>query len=107
MKHGAILFHDSARSYVTRMAKLVIQEFGWEILLHTSHSPDLATSDFHLFRSLLNKLRGTSFTDDAALEIWIDEFFASTSSNFFKSGIRMLPKRLNEMINLGGDYTID
>jgi histone-lysine N-methyltransferase SETMAR len=34
------------------MKKADIQEFDWEILSHPPYSPDLAPSDYHLFRSL-------------------------------------------------------
>jgi histone-lysine N-methyltransferase SETMAR len=53
-RHGVILQHDNARSHTPNMSKADIQELEWEILLHPPHSPDLAPSDYHLFRSLSN-----------------------------------------------------
>ncbi|GBP31585.1 Tubulin polyglutamylase TTLL6 [Eumeta japonica] len=35
----------------------ILKEFGWKVLMHPTYNPDLASSDFHLFRSLQNSLR--------------------------------------------------
>jgi hypothetical protein len=37
---------------------------GWTMLPHPPYSPDLAPSDFHLFVSLKDALRGAHFEDD-------------------------------------------
>ncbi|GFO38163.1 histone-lysine N-methyltransferase SETMAR [Plakobranchus ocellatus] len=38
-----------------------LQRYGWEILPHPAHSPDLAPSDFHLFGLLKRHLGGMAF----------------------------------------------
>ncbi|GFO39309.1 histone-lysine N-methyltransferase SETMAR [Plakobranchus ocellatus] len=40
-----------------------LQRYGWEILPHPAHSPDLAPSDFHLFGPLKHHLGGMAFVD--------------------------------------------
>jgi histone-lysine N-methyltransferase SETMAR len=50
------------------MTKAAIQELDWEILPHPPYSPNLAPSDYHLFRSLSNNLHGVSFNNDAELQ---------------------------------------
>jgi hypothetical protein len=57
-RHGVILQHDNARPHTAKMRKAAIQEPDWDILPHPPYSPDLAPSDYHLFRSLSNILRG-------------------------------------------------
>ena len=45
-------------SLVTRKKLL---ELGWEVMPHPPYSPDLAPSDYHLFRSFQNHLNGKIF----------------------------------------------
>ncbi|XP_026825471.1 histone-lysine N-methyltransferase SETMAR-like [Ooceraea biroi] len=54
-----ILFHqDNARPHVSALTLRKIGELNWELLEHPPYSPDLAPSDYHLFRSLQNFLNG-------------------------------------------------
>jgi hypothetical protein len=73
------------------MTKAAIQELDWEILPHPPYYPDLAPSDYHLFRSLSNNLRGVSFDNDAELQNWLDEFFTAKPADIFKGGIENRP----------------
>jgi hypothetical protein len=84
-----------------------IQELDWEIFSHPPYSPDLAPSDYDLFRSLCYNLRGVSFNNDAELQNWLDNFFTSKPTDFFKRGIENLPERWEVVVNNGGEYIID
>ena len=53
-------------------------------------SPDLASTDFHLFRSLSSAMLGASFNSDAELRARLDEFFKSKSNNFYRKSIENL-----------------
>jgi hypothetical protein len=75
------------------MMKASIQKLNWEILPHPPYSPDLAPLDDHLFRSLSSNLHGVSFTNDAELQNWLDDFFMAKLADFFKHEIENLPKR--------------
>ena len=50
------LHHDNAKPHTSKITRQKLEEFGWEVLPHPSYSPDLAPSDYHLFRSLRNHL---------------------------------------------------
>jgi transposase len=106
-RHGVILQHDNARTHTANMTKEAVQELDWEILPHPPYSPDLAPSDYHLFRSLSNNLRGVCFNNDAELQNWLDEFLMAKPADFFKSGIENLPERWESVVNNGGEYIID
>jgi hypothetical protein len=89
------------------MTKVTIQERDWEILLYPPYSPDLASLDCHLFRSLFNNLRGISFNNDAELQNWLDDFFTAKLVDFFNLGTENLPERWEAVVSNGGEYMID
>jgi hypothetical protein len=80
------------------MTKAVIRELDWEIIPHPPYYPDLAPSDYHLFRSLSNNLRGVSFNNDAELQNWLD-FFTAKPADFFKRGIENVSERSEAVVN--------
>ncbi|GFN93392.1 histone-lysine N-methyltransferase SETMAR [Plakobranchus ocellatus] len=79
-----------------------IQRYGWEILPHPAHSPDLAPSDFHLFGPLKRHLGGMAFDteDDLISELRFDNL----DVDFFRVGINSLLSRWQKCIDLHGDY---
>ena len=80
---------------------------GWETLPHAPYSPDLAPTDYHLFRSLSNFLREKSFDDVDNLKSDIDFFFQSKSTDFYAKDIFELPNRWSKVIESDGDYIKD
>ena len=69
-----LLLHDNAPVHKSKVAQAAIRECKFEQLNHPPYSPDLAPSDYYLFRNLKSHLRGTRFRDDdelkAATEAW-------------------------------------
>jgi histone-lysine N-methyltransferase SETMAR len=58
----AVVFHqDNAHPHVSEMTQKKIKDINWGILDHPPYSPDLATSNYHLFRSLQNHLNNKKF----------------------------------------------
>ena len=53
-----ILHHENARPHVSIPVKNYLENAGWEILPYPPYSPDIAASDYHLFRSMQNHLSG-------------------------------------------------
>ncbi|GFN88988.1 histone-lysine N-methyltransferase SETMAR [Plakobranchus ocellatus] len=65
LRRGVVLQHDNATPHSANLTQQWLQRYGWEILPHPAHSPDLAPSDFHLFRPLKRHLGGMAFeTED-------------------------------------------
>lgn len=99
--------HDNARPHIANIVKLAVEELNWELLPHPAYSPDLAPSDFHLFRSLSNAMRGVTFKNNDELQNWLVEFFGSKPRQFYQNGIEKLVERWEEVIKNNGNYIID
>ena len=57
-----IIFHQyNARPHIYLTTRQKQLQLVWEVLIHLPYSPDIAPSDFHLFRSLQNSLNGKKF----------------------------------------------
>ncbi|KAG5344031.1 SETMR methyltransferase, partial [Acromyrmex charruanus] len=50
--------HDNTRPHTSLITRQKLRKLGWEVLMHPPYSPDIAPSDYHLFRSLQTSLNG-------------------------------------------------
>jgi len=51
-----ILLHDNARPHVAAPIKTYLETLKWEVLPYPPYFPDIASSDYHLFRSMTHGL---------------------------------------------------
>ena len=51
-KNSIILLHDNEKSHVLKDTQEHLKVRGWEVLAHPPHSPDFASTDYYLLRSL-------------------------------------------------------
>ncbi|KAJ4427419.1 hypothetical protein ANN_25041 [Periplaneta americana] len=58
-----ILQHDKARRHIALVTMEKIRIVGWKTLLEFPYSPDLARSDYYLFGSLKEQLRGQRYVN--------------------------------------------
>ncbi|GFO27002.1 histone-lysine N-methyltransferase SETMAR [Plakobranchus ocellatus] len=70
-----------------------LQRYGWEILPHPAHSPDLAPSDLHLFGPLKRHLGGMAFETEDDLISELRNWFDNLDVDFFRVGINSLLSR--------------
>ena len=104
-KHHKVLFHDdNARPHRANIVKEKIERLGWDHLDHPPYSPDLAPSDYHLFRSMQVSLADVRFRNAEEVRKWVDDWIASKDEDFFKRGINKLPRRWEEVIANDGQY---
>ena len=73
-------------------------------LIH--HSPDIAPSDYHLFRSLQNSINGLNgyFASLELLKNYLDSFFTEKPQDFYERGIMKLPKRWKSIVQNNRAY---
>ena len=76
-------------------------------MLHPLYSPDLAPSDYYLFRSFQKSLNGKTFNDDEAVKSHLVQFFADKDQKFYERGIMKLPERWQKVIEQNGRYIIN
>ncbi|EFN89975.1 Histone-lysine N-methyltransferase SETMAR, partial [Harpegnathos saltator] len=62
-------------------------------LKYPPYSPDLASSDYHLFRSIAHGLAGQHLANFEEVQNWLDEWFRSKDSSFYRRDIHVLPER--------------
>ncbi|KAG5324314.1 MOS1T transposase, partial [Pseudoatta argentina] len=99
-----ILLHDNARPHVAKPVKTYLETLKWEVLPHPPYSPDIAPSDFHLFRSMAHGLADRRFHSYEEAQKWIDSWIASKDMSFFRRGIHVLPERWEKVVESDGKY---
>ena len=99
------IFHqDNVRSHISLMTRQKLLQLGWEVLIHPPYSPDIAPSDFHLFRSLQNSLNGKSFSSLEDCKRHLDQFFTQKDKKFWEDGIMKLPEKWQKVVEQNGEY---
>ena len=72
-----ILQHDNARPHVANPVKTYLETLKWEVLTHLPYSPDIAPSDYYLFRSMAHGLADQQFRSYEDIEKWLDSCVTS------------------------------
>ncbi|CAK9833045.1 Histone-lysine N-methyltransferase SETMAR [Anthophora retusa] len=101
-RKGVLFHHDNARPHTARITVEKIKNFNWELLPHPPYSPDLAPSDYHLFRSMQHFLSGKNFNNSEDVKSALNEYFNSKSQKFSENGIRKLTDRWEKVIETDG-----
>ncbi|CAD5233672.1 unnamed protein product [Bursaphelenchus xylophilus] len=100
-----LLQQDNAKPHTAKQTKENIKTLdAIELFPHPAYNPDLAPSDFHLFRSMAHFLRGRSFNDLDDVENGCREFFASKNKEWYRSAIAQLADRWVQAIDSNGLY---
>ena len=99
-----ILRHDNARPHVAKPVKTYLETLKWEVLPHPPYSPDIAPSDYYLFRSMAHVLAAHQFLSYEDIEKWFDSWKASKDKHFYRNGIRALPERWAKSVDNDGQY---
>ena len=104
LSRGILLLQDNAPVHTAQVARRAVRDMGFEEINHPPYSPDLATSDFYLFKDLKKALRGRRFFDENEMKSAVDEHFADQVSEYFFRGIKQLHGRCEKCIEIDRDY---
>ncbi|GFS79440.1 histone-lysine N-methyltransferase SETMAR [Trichonephila clavipes] len=61
-RKGVVFHQDNARPHTSLVTRQKLFHLEWDTMPHPPYSPDLAPSDYYLYRSLQNFLDGKTFT---------------------------------------------
>jgi hypothetical protein len=68
----------------------MVRKLKFRLLTDPSYSPDLAPSDYHIFRPLTDVLHGYQFANDEEVKDMVHTWFFVQLKPFFTNGIRKL-----------------
>jgi len=88
------------------MTRQKLRELCWEVLMHPPYSPDIAPSDYHLFRSLQNSLNGVKLASKETYENQLKQFFNQKPQKFYRDEIMALPQKWQNIIENNGRWHI-
>ncbi|CAF4933789.1 unnamed protein product, partial [Rotaria socialis] len=93
-KQDKIYFlHDDARPHIAKSTREKLLKLGWITVPHPPYSPDLAPTDYHLYRSPSNRLNEKKFDDEKHLKMDLADFFGQKSQDFYERVNFSLPER--------------
>ena len=98
------LLHDNAPIHKSGVATSSIDDMGFVPLQHPPYSPDLAPSDFHLFRHLKKEIRGHHFEDRDILKERVTGILMDLKPEFFEQGFQELVRRWRKCVEKNGSY---
>ncbi|EZA56424.1 Histone-lysine N-methyltransferase SETMAR [Ooceraea biroi] len=84
-RKGVVFHHDNARPRRSLVTREKLLQLGWDVLPHPPYSPDLAPSDYHLFRSLQNALSGKTLTADENMKSFLELFLLKKIRTFLSA----------------------
>jgi histone-lysine N-methyltransferase SETMAR len=93
LARGVLLHHDNARLHSARPTQERIQGLQWELLEHPPYSPELASSDIHLFGHLKKPPWWQTFRWWRRGWIGGAEVAKTTVENFYSACFEALVKR--------------
>ncbi|PNF19239.1 hypothetical protein B7P43_G08215 [Cryptotermes secundus] len=88
----------------TFFSSIFLRENNLEMVSHAPYSPDLAPSDFWLFPTTKDALRGRTFTSRAAIASAIFQWSKQTPTEAFAAAMESWRRRCEKYVRLQGDY---
>jgi histone-lysine N-methyltransferase SETMAR len=88
------LQRDNARPHTAKRTLQKIEELeSIELLSHPTFIPDLEPSDYYLFRSMAQFLRGKKFQSVEDAEVAVEDIFASKDKEWFYQAFKEMAEK--------------
>ena len=94
---GVLLLHDNVPVHMSAKSQAAIQQCGFQQLNLPPYSPDLAPSDYFLFRVMKKFLRGKRFSSDEEVKEAVTTCFEEQSKDFFFQGDKVVATKVGEV----------
>ncbi len=98
------LLHDNSPIHTSNTAQTAIGKSGFIQLSHPPYSPDLAPSDYYLFRHLKQHLRGRHFVTKDELATTVNNYFQLQTAEFYEKAFLDLVRRWTKCVDQAGSY---
>jgi hypothetical protein len=101
-----LLHHENVRPYTcTSMhTREAVTKLQWTLLPHTPYSPDVAPSNYHLFRPLKHAIGGKKFQDDEEVISEVKRWMRQRPAEWYREGIHALASLWRKAIDSEGCY---
>jgi len=94
----------NARPHASGAVSEILEKYGWQVLPHPPHSPDISTPALDLFPKLKKPLRGKRFRSIEEVSNEVTRVIRRIKTEGVLTGIQDLPKRWTPVIKHNGDY---
>ena len=78
-----LILHDNASVHKSNVVQAAIRKANFGEVNHPAYSPDIAPSDYYLFKNLKAFLRGKNFYSDDEVITTVEEHLNNLGSGFF------------------------
>ena len=99
-----LLLHSNAWPHSAAQTQDLITSFKWKQMGQPLYSPDLATSDYHLFSHLKKFLGGKRSDDNDDLKDAVQKWLTLQAAAFYEEGTQKLVPCYDKCLNNGGEY---
>ncbi|XP_014274434.1 histone-lysine N-methyltransferase SETMAR-like [Halyomorpha halys] len=94
-----VIFHqDNARLHTSAIAMAKLYELSYELLPNPPYSPDLVSSNFHLFPELKIFQGGQRLPPTEELTAKLKRYFVGQKKSHFRDGIKALEHRWTKLV---------
>lgn len=95
---------QNAPAHKSHVFMQTILDLGFQLLEHLPFSPDMASSDYHVFLQLKESLKSHKFSFNEEMIEAVEAWFVEQDKNFFLKGLEAVQLCCNKSIQLRGKY---